>query len=216
MEFFSKKESETRQALCNHAEAVSETLKLFKKMMFAFLNGKSNEYRDLAFAIHEAEHRADEIRRKVEIQIFEGAFMPVFREDYIMLAELTDSIADRAEYCSDFVTLQNPFIPDEFIDDFKELIIETAVTFRPLNDLIKPENMDDSKRARELVNKIESFEQAVDKLEWNLIKDIFETDSLELPQKIHLRNLINLIAGIVDEVEDASDRVLIIIAKKGV
>jgi len=214
--FFSKKESETRQALCNHAEAVNETLKLFKKMMFAFLNGKKKEYRDLAFAIHETEHHADEIRRKVEIQIFEGAFMPVFREDYIMLAELTDSIADRAEYCSDFVTLQNPFIPGEFIDDFKELIIETAVTFRPLNDLIKPENMDDPKRARELVNKIGTFEQAVDKLEWDLIKDIFETDSLGLPQKIHLRNLINLIAGIADKVEDASDRVLIIMAKKSV
>ncbi|MFP4687353.1 MAG: TIGR00153 family protein [bacterium] len=212
MQFFSKKENETRQAMCDHAAAVGETLKLFKKMMFAFFN-RDDEYRDIAFSIHQAEHRADEIRRDVEIKIFEGAFMPVFREDYIMLAELTDAIADLTEYCSDFVTLQNPFIPEELTGEFKELVVETTVTFRPLEDLIKPENMDDSLRAHELVDKIESFEQAVDKLEWDLIKKIFKMDSLSLAQKIHLRGLINLIAGIADKVEDASDRILIIMAK---
>ena len=215
MKFFSKKENETKQAIRDHAAAVGETLELFKKMMFAYLND-DDEYRDIAFKIHEAEHRADELRREVERQIYEGAFMPVFREDYIMLAELTDSVADRAEYCADMVTLQRPYVPEEFTDEFKELILEIAVTYRPFEKLMKPENLDDSLRSQEMVQKIGTFEQAVDKLEWDLIQDIFEVESLSLAQKIHLRSLINLVAGIADRIEDASDRILIMLAKKRV
>ncbi len=44
--------------------------------------------------ISKLEHDADDIRRKMEIEFFKGAFLPFDREDRIILAEDVDSVAD--------------------------------------------------------------------------------------------------------------------------
>ena len=47
--------------------------------------------------ISRLEHDADEIRRKMEIEFFKGAFLPFDREDRIILAEQVDSVADMTQ-----------------------------------------------------------------------------------------------------------------------
>lgn len=42
------------------------------------------------------EHKADVLRRQMEIEYYHGAFLPFDREDGIVLAELLDNV-DRAE-----------------------------------------------------------------------------------------------------------------------
>jgi len=212
MQIFGWRETETKQLIRDHVKATGKTVRLFRKMFFAYVN-EDERYDDLGYEVHNAEHRADELRREVERQIYEGAFMPSFREDYILFIELIDAIADQAEVCADMISLQKPFVPDQLKSNFKEMVQEVPLTFRPFQELIQEKNMSDSRRANELIDKIETSEQAVDRMEWKLIKEAFEIDSLSLAQKIHLRNFIALIAGISDRVEDASDRVIILMAR---
>ncbi|MGM0381839.1 MAG: TIGR00153 family protein [bacterium] len=212
MQIFGWRETETKQLIRDHVEVAGKTVRLFRKMFFAYLN-ENERYDDLGFEVHNSEHRADEIRREVERQIYEGAFMPSFREDYILFIELIDAIADQAEVCADMIAQQKPHVPEEIKSNFKEMIQEIPLTYRPFQELVREKNMNDARRANELIDKIEASEQAVDRMEWGLIKDVFANDSLSLAQKIHLRNFIALIAGISDRVEDASDRVIILMAR---
>lgn len=212
MQIFGWRETETKQLIRDHVEATGKTVRLFRKMFFAYLN-ENERYDDLGFEVHNAEHSADEIRREVERQIYEGAFMPSFREDYILFIELIDAIADQAEVCADMIAQQKPHVPEDIKNNFKEMVQEIPLTFRPFQELVREKNMSDARRANELIDKIEASEQAVDRMEWELINEVFRKDSLSLAQKIHLRNFIASIAGISDRVEDASDRVIILMAR---
>lgn len=213
MQLFGQKESHTKDLLKEHITAVQGTLDLFQDLMFAYLNG-DKQYRELSYDVHDQEHEADELRRKVERQLYEGAFMPLFREDYIVFAELVDKVADRAETCSDMVAQQRPEIPEEFLDDFKDLIHEVIRAFHPLEDVVDVLEEGDQEKVRELVREIGSSEENVDKLEWDLIKRAWDLEELELAEKMHLRNLINLIASIADRIENISDRVNIMMVKR--
>lgn len=213
MELFGQKESQTKELIKEHIEAVQKTLDLFQEMMFQYLNGDS-AYREMSYDIHDQEHEADELRRKVERQLYEGAFMPLFREDYIVFAELVDKVADRAETCSDMVAQQRPNIPDKFLDDFKDLVHEVVRAFHPMKNVVEVLEEGDQDRVRELVREIGSSEENVDKLEWDLIKRAWDMEELELAEKMHLRNLINLIASIADRIENISDRVNIMMVKR--
>ena len=212
MQIFGWRETETKQKIRDHVQAVGKAVRLFRKMFFAYLN-EDERFDDLGYEVHNAEHRADEIRREVERQIYEGAFMPSFREDYIIFIELIDAIADQAEECADMIAQQKPHVPDSLKSNFKEMVQEVPLTFRPFQELIQEKNMSNARRANELIDKIEASEQAVDRMEWRLIREAFAIESLSLAQKIHIRNFIARIAGISDRVEDASDRVIILMAR---
>jgi len=213
MDLFGQKESRTKELIKEHIQAVQVTLDIFQDLLFAYLDG-DEEFKELSFDVHDQEHEADELRRKVERQLYEGAFMPLFREDYIVFAELVDKVADRAETCSDMIAQQRPDVPEDFLDDFKDLVHEVVRAFHPMEDVVDVLEEGDQDRVRELVREIGSAEENVDKLEWDLIKRSWDRDDLELAEKIHLRNLINLIASIADRVENISDRVNIMMVKR--
>jgi predicted phosphate transport protein (TIGR00153 family) len=213
MELFGQKESETKELIKEHIITVQDTLELFQELMFAYLEDDSS-FRDMSYDVHDREHDADELRRKVERKLYEGAFMPLFREDYIVFAELVDKVADRAETCSDMVAQQRPDIPDEFRDDFKDLVHEVVRAFHPMENVVDVLEEGDQEEVRQLVRDIGSSEENVDKLEWDLIKRAWDLEELELAEKIHLRNLINLVASIADRIENISDRVNIMMVKR--
>lgn len=213
MQLFGQQESRTKYLIQDHIQAVGDTLDLCQKMMFAYLNEDEN-YKDLSYTVHDREHEADDLRREVERELYEGAFMPLFREDYIVFAELVDKVADRAETCSDMIAQQHPEIPEAHQDDFKDLVHDAVKTFEPMTEILEVLEAGNQSRVRELVREIGSCEEAVDKIEWDLIKQIWNDDELDLAHKIHLRNLINLIASISDRIENISDRVNIMMVKR--
>ncbi|MFB6354896.1 MAG: TIGR00153 family protein [bacterium] len=212
---FGQKESQTNEMLKDHIQAVQKTLDLFQDMMFAYLT-EEEDYKELSYKVHDQEHEADELRRDVERNLYEGAFMPMFREDYIVLAELIDKVADRAETCADMIGQQKPDIPKDLREDYKDLVHEVVNTFKPIQDIVELMDRGDQEEIREVVRQIGHGEEAVDEMEWKLIQTLWKDDSLELAHRIHLRNLINLIASISDRIENISDRVNIMMVKRNV
>ena len=210
--FFGQKESEVKDLLHQHLQSVGDCLEVFQEMMESYLKGK-DDFRDLSFKVHEAEHEADNIRRKIETQIYEGAFMPAYRGDYITLVEHIDKIANRAETISDFVAQQNPLIPEDLISRVEGLTKSSINCIDPLLEIIKvlDQNWEE---ARKRAQQVENAEQDVDQMEWKLIRDIFERDDLELAEKMQARDLIHLIASISDRMETISDRIDIMLAKR--
>ncbi len=213
MKFFSADEKKTTELLMSHVDEVEATIKVFRKLLFAYLKGDET-FRELIHEVHDAEHRADGFRREVERCIYRGSFLPVVREDYIMVAELTDKIADRTQLCGDIIALEEPLIPSELEEQMRDLVREVEVCFVPFSKLVKLENKSDKSQVTEYINRIEAGEQRVDRIEWNLIAELYRLEDYTLDQKIHLRSLICAIASIADCVEDVSDRMLILLTKE--
>lgn len=211
--FFGKnKESEAIELIKQHTQAVDATIKALKVMMDAFIS-KDPAYDSLAFHVHECEHEADVRRRGAVEKLYSGAFMPTYREDYSRLLDLVDRVANRAETVSDMVAQQRPLIPEELKPDFMQLVDTVIGTFEPMLSII--DAMTNSyETAMELEKKVQSMEQAADRLEWKLIKRVFQMDNLDLAAKLHARELITLVGSIADKIEDAADCVQQILLRR--
>ncbi len=213
MEIFKSEERETAELLYELVDQVSDTLEKFQELIFSYLND-DEVYKEIAHSVHESEHEGDEIRREVERHIYNGSFLPVVREDYIMVAELTDKIADRAELCAEKIAQEKPFVPSEVRDDLRKLTREVRASYKPLIKLLRFDNSHEKSRIQEYIDKIASAEQRVDRIEWDLIDRFYQFEDLSNAQKIHLRELVNQIASVSDCVEDVSDRILILYTKE--
>lgn len=211
--FFRPKEDETRSLIREHVQLVHQTLEHFQDLVFAFLNEEEN-YSDLAYDVHDLEHEADSYRREVERALYRGAFFPMLREDYIKLAENIDDVANMALETGDMIVLQKPFIHPELENEVKELTREVASTYRPMTRLIESLDRGDSEAGREYIQKIQSGERSVDDVEWFVLRETFKIDDLTLAQKLHMRDLVNKIAHIADQVETVADRANMIFSKR--
>ena len=201
--FFDSKEKKVERLLYQFLDAVEETLKKFKTTFEYYFENKSM-FDEMAFHVHEAEHTADGIKRKIEVLLYEGAFLSIFRGDYTQVIELIDKVANTAESVSDFLVIERPVFPKTIIPQLKKIIDEVVNTFVPLRELIRCFNKD-MKGVLKCVEKVNDQEQEVDKLEWELLKDLFALD-IELAQKIQVKTYITMTAKVSDLIEDVADR----------
>jgi predicted phosphate transport protein (TIGR00153 family) len=211
MLFFDKKASEVEELFIEFFETIDRVLKEFRAMLFAYFK-VDKVFKEEAWKVHNLEHDADVIRRKIEIKLSEGAFLPIYREDYITLAELVDRIANKAEATSDYVVLTRPQIPDFLLDGLHSLIDASIKTYTPMIDGLKA-FQNDMGKVMEVTQKIGDLEQEVDQIQWDVTKKLFKSD-LDLAAKLHLKGLIDSIADISDRIEDAAERFEVMLVKR--
>ncbi len=182
------------------------------KMVEAYLNNDRKLTEELYEKVDGQETEIDGLRRQISKKLFEGAFLPLLREEWLNLLETADKIADEAEASTDFLVLQKPLIPEDLKEKIKELISGVIDSFQPLRNGFSSLFKDFS-TTLSYIEKVNIKETEVDKKEEELVKLIFEKD-MELAQKILLRELVNKIADISDRIEDSADRLEILIIKK--
>jgi hypothetical protein len=209
--FFEKKEEAADKLLVKHFEVVGNVLDEFRKM-FVYYIQSDKRFKEQAFRIHTMEHEADLIRREVQLKLYEGAFLPIYREDYVTLAESVDKIANTAEDVGDYLVLTRPAIPDFLVEDLMKMIDETVKGYEPLKDSFNLMRADMSKLF-EIRNKVGESEQSVDSLYWDLTKKAFKSD-IELARKLHLKGLLDLIGKITNRMEDVADHFEIMAIKR--
>ncbi len=206
-----KKEREVEELLVTFFNKVKETLPELAKMIDDYTCDNKN-FKEDAYRVHICEHEADEIRRKTLVKLYEGAFLPFYREDYIVLLAIGDEIANKAEAVASYLVLTRPCIPDFLEPGLKEMVSATIETFKPLEQMLI-QFQEDYAKVPQLASAVEADEQKVDKLQWDLIKATFKSD-LSLAEKLHLKAFIDQIAFISDQIEDVADRFEIMLAKQ--
>ena len=209
--FGMKREKEVEELITKHFSTVRKTLAEFSKMMELYLN-KDDDFKNGCYEVHQLEHEADIIRRNAQVKMHQGAFLPIYREDYIFLLELVDGVANKAESTSDFVILTRPEIPTFLEEGVRALVSASVETFRPLERMheLFQEDID---KVIEVARSVEEREQMTDKLQWDLTKALFKSD-LDLSHKMHVKHLIDYIATIADRIEDVSDRLEVMVVKR--
>lgn len=211
MIFFGKKEKEVEELIVRHVGLVKKTLLEFSSLIEDYLN-RDKQFKEEALRIHTLEREADAIRRKVALKLCQGAFLPIFREDYIVLMELVDKIANKAESTSDLIVLTRPRIPDLLEEGIREMVRVTLECFDPVEKMygMFQKNLD---KVLSAAKQVEEKEQKVDMIQWDLVKAIYKSD-FSAAEKLHFKEVINNIAAISDRIEDVSDRFEIMVVKR--
>jgi len=213
MWIFGKKEEKIIELIKNHLDLVEKTIESLRDYLEMYFS--DGEKATVIYEkIQTLESDADRIRRKVETDMYSGAFLPNFRGDLLGLIESVDKIANKAEFVADLIELQHPVIPNELKDGVLRQIDLSLETFRMLKRSIEF-LFEDLQKAGEYVILTEKREHEEDEVERGNIKKLFELD-IERCAKLELKEIIRSIGDIADRAEDSSDRVEIIILKRRV
>jgi len=213
MPLFGGKESNVFDAIDKHLEVVYETVKAFERLMEAYLAGDFERAKELEEEVTRLESEADKLRRSIELMLYEGAFLPASRGDYVRLSELIDQVADAAESAAHTLILAKPRVPGELRDKIMALVGEAVKTYERLMEAVKALN-EDVDRALELAKETEDLEENADRVEYGLKAMVFENENITTYAKLIWNQAITKIGDIADRAEDASDQVMLMAIKR--
>lgn len=208
---FDRKEKEVDQLFLDHFEKVAEALQHLRDLIANYLKS-DKEFKDESLMVHTSEQEADLIKQKIEAKLYDGAFLPINRGDYIMLAEFIDRIANQAETTANLIVLTRPEIPDFLKENLVSLLDKAIAAFESFKGALQTIHKD-TKTIKAAIREVIKFETQADELEWETVKLVFKS-KLELARKLHLRELIEDIAIISDLAEDAAERLGIMTVKR--
>ena len=211
MSIFSKKENEAEKLFREHFDMVGQTVYELKRSIDNYLQS-CDKFKECSFNVHKMEHDADLWKHKIELKLYEGAFLPIYRGDYLELVERIDKIANRCEDVADFLSLTRPTTPEWLHEGVQQMMVLTVGTYEELKlgfDIFM-EGMHD---VFGVSQKVGDKEQAVDKVEWESNRAVFKSD-LELAHKLLLREFIGQIGKISNRMEDVADYFEIIATKR--
>lgn len=216
MKGFFGRESNVEKYSKLHVELVYNCTDKFKNVVEHFSEGKFDVVDKEVEEITQIEHQADEIRRKMEVEFYHGAFLPFDREDRIVLAELVDSVADATQSAGYSISLGKVKLPRSFKEDFIELTESSCKAVSVLRECIKLMDKDLS-MALSKAHEVEELEEDGDEIERKIIVKLYQAyrnQEIGILKFSELKNITEKIGNIADRAEDASDRVPIIAAKR--
>jgi len=210
------KEREIEKHSKEHAELVYECFNKLEELMVHFYRNEFDLIDERVREISEIEHKADVLRRKMEMEFYHGAFLPFDREDRIMLAEVVDSVADIIEAAAYGISLSKIRFPEEFEEDFSQLIDTISDAVYVLKECIELLDVDLG-AAISKAHEVEEKEDIVDKIERRILKKLYESyrnEEIGILKLMELKDTVQKLGHIADRAENASDRALIIVAKR--
>lgn len=209
---FWKKQRVIETLVLRHVQCVDETLSYFQEALSAYLEGETKKASELALETHQAEGRADDVRREVEAELLGGALLAHSRREVLEVIEGVDKLANAGEAALDYLLLQRVRIPEEIKPMLREIMVKNQEIFEEVKQSLHL-LFQDMSRALGHTKAIEIKEGEVDYLERSVIKQLFNMD-IDLAEKIQMRGLVEELVELSDRAEDLSDRIDIMIAER--
>ena len=161
--------------------------------------------------VHRAESKADDLRRDIELQLYQRALIPESRGDVLGLLETMDAIPGMLQsLCYQFL-LEKIIVPEQFRERYLHLVDVNLKSY----DLVRQAMLGlfYKKEVRELTDLVDAAESESDRVERALIRDIFSS-KLDKADKILLKEIIINTGDISDQAEKVKDRLILAIVKR--
>jgi hypothetical protein len=202
-----KKEKKVIELILKHLDMTEETIKASLQTIQYYLDGNISEAKVWARKTRSTESEADIIRYEIRDKLYRGAYLPLLREDVYKLVESIDKVGNAAEACSDFFLNQRPLIADELKPHFLDVGKESLGIIDSLKLAVMCYLKGDCsiETVRDHTREIGLQESRVDKLEWDLTKQIFNSE-LDFAHQSHLKLCLDSIVEVSDRAEDAGDQ----------
>jgi predicted phosphate transport protein (TIGR00153 family) len=212
-----RREREVFNGVLQLLNTVGATVDSFVQSVVAMGNGDVEAARGSVSEVIEGETNADEIHRDLSLKIAEGAFFGGVREDILNLLEKIDNIADSAKDAARFLaadSLLGPEAREKMASNDMQLFLGALKSsVSALTTLVKALE-DGKKEALAKVQTVEEFEELADAHKDAMIKSLFSDGRQINPVTvIQLRDFIFVADDVADNAEDASDVILVLVAK---
>lgn len=161
--------------------------------------------------VHLSESKADDLRRDIELQLYQRALIPESRGDVLGLLETMDAIPGLFQsLCYQFL-LEKIIVPEQFRERYLHLVDVNLKSY----DLVRQAvlGLFYKKEVKELTDLVDAVESDSDRIERDLIRDIFSS-KLDKADKLLLKEIVINTGDISDQAEIVKDRLILAIVKR--
>jgi predicted phosphate transport protein (TIGR00153 family) len=204
----SKKNQEVQASILEYCELIGRTVNEFGRMIREYIDWDKH-FKKQSKKVHTMEHEADEMRRSIEKAMFAGAFLPAYRADYVVLLEVLDRVANKAEEAGDTLYLVRPDIPEEIRPEFVRIAELTIQAYEQIPKTVAS-IMQGENDIEDVDRLVEGKEQEVDKIQFNITRKLFKELELGKPDAMVIKLLIDQICSVSDRIENVMDRLSLI------
>jgi predicted phosphate transport protein (TIGR00153 family) len=203
-----------------HADKVKECAWMFKRAVECYLERDCEEFDHLTEEVAKLESQADWLKRNLRNHLPRGLLMPVDKFVLVDCLREQDHVLDNVEKALYWLSFKpEGEIPEELVGDLLHLVDAVVPAIEKLPEMAEQaiayfENSTEENRNRlkSTIRDIHQAEKEADHLEHELKKEAFAI--LKDPVDIfHIVRLVEIIANITDDAQNASDRMRTMIAR---
>ena len=175
------------------------------------LEPDNSENQAILEEVHRSESKADDLRRSIELQLYERALIPESRGDVLGLLETLDAIPGMFQSLCYQLLLEKIVFPDQFRERYLHLVEVNIKAY----DLVRQAvlGLFYSKNVKDQTDLVDAMESDSDHMERDLIRDIFNS-KLDKADKILLKEIVVNTGDISDQAETVKDRLTLAIIKR--
>lgn len=210
---FKNMQKEVQTEIFAYCDTVLNCLDTFQQALHHYCETTDRQAaKENFYKVHQAESKADDIRRNVEVVMYTKALFPESRGDILRLLEAVDRVPNQAESAVRTIWNQHTVIPEEYHSSLLQLgdlcVRATAAMVESIRQLFK-----NYTNATVAVGTIDQLESEADRVQNELIERIF-ADHEKSVEAILLRDLVDEVAHITDRAEVVGDHIRILVAKR--
>jgi predicted phosphate transport protein (TIGR00153 family) len=161
--------------------------------------------------VHRSESKADDLRRSIELQLYERALIPESRGDVLGLLETMDAIPGMFQSLCYQLLLEKITFPEQFRERFLHLVDVNVKSYDLVREAVL--GLFYSKDVKAQTDLVDAAESDSDHMERDLIRDIFSS-KLDKADKILLKDIVVYTGDISDQAETVKDRLILAIVKR--
>ncbi len=215
LDFFLRKQRLIEKDVFDYLYQWKKCLEDFKAGMEIYLDeGLGEKFNYYVQQVHKTEDRADELRRKVEWEMYSKALLPESRGDILGFLETMDKIPNKAESLLNQIKLQRLEFPKELNPNLQRIVALSCeaiqLVYEAATNLISRKG-----GIHKLADEIGVKETECDHAEQDTIEKIFTMD-IDKADKILLKEFIIELGNLTDRAEDVSERLTLLSVKRRV
>ena len=206
--------------LKEHADKVKECAWMFKRAVECYVESDCEEFDRLTEDVAKLESQADWLKRNLRNHLPRGLLMPVDKFVLVDCLREQDHVLDNVEAALYWLSFKpEGGIAEELTDDFLHLVDAVIPCIERLPDMaeqamvyFKNSTEKNRDKLKSTIADIHQAEKEADHLEYELKREAFVVlkDPVDL---FHFIRLVEVIANIADDAQNASDRMRTMIAR---
>jgi predicted phosphate transport protein (TIGR00153 family) len=212
-----RKEEAILDGVKKHLDIVRQSVQSFSDAVGAAARGDRGATAQRIEEVLSKETEADAVHRELSLKIAEGAFFGGVREDFLNLLETIDNIADSAKDAVRFLSSDSALSEEGRAVFQSESMEHFLANLRSACDALKALIASFDRGKKEILSRVhavEEYEEEADSDKDALLKELFgRAGSMSAVSVIQLRDFVFMADNIADNAEDASDVILVLVAK---
>ena len=185
---------------------------MYKAAYEAYLEDSFDEFSQRNQELGEIEKKLDELGHQIQMTLLHESLMPNSRDDLLWFLTKLDKVPSSFKHSLGDILLEKPEIPEELHSSMKNMLKHTHLAVQALAHATDS-LFSDLRSVRQHVEEVSRQESEVDKIEYKLLKMVFENKKYDLAMQYQLKWILKQIGRVTNLAEDVADTVLILATK---